>query len=123
MVLGKVIALSRFVRASVVATSIAALVVFVAGDVQAGPFEDAATAYELKDYTTAATLLRPIAEGGLAAAQHNFGFLYEMGLGVLQDYTEAARWYRKAADQGYLSSMFKLARLYSFGLGVPQDYV
>jgi TPR repeat protein len=112
----------RVARVLARAASMTSLVVSISGGAQAGPFEDAATAYEMKDYSASATLLRPIAEGGLAAAQHNLGFLYEKGRGVPQDYAEAARWYRKAADQRYLSSMFKLARLYSFGLGVPQDY-
>jgi hypothetical protein len=49
--------------------AVAALAVSFAGSVAAGPFEDAADAYEQGDYATALRLIRPIAEQGNAGAQ------------------------------------------------------
>jgi uncharacterized protein len=45
-------------------------------------------------------LLRPLAEQGVAPAQHDLGVMYANGQGVPQDYATAVSWYRKAAEQG-----------------------
>ena len=42
----------------------------------AGDFEDAASAYNRKDYATALKLLMPLAESGNATAQYYVGILY-----------------------------------------------
>jgi len=55
----------------------------------AGPFEDAATAYDRGDYATAMRLFRPMAENTDAVAQYYLGDLYEKGRGMPQDYGEA----------------------------------
>ena len=41
-------------------------------------FENALDAYNTGDYATALRLWRPLAEHGLADAQHNFGIMYGM---------------------------------------------
>ena len=89
--------------------------------VQAGPLDDASTAYHRGDFAAALKLIRPLAEQGDARAQANLGVLYENGQGVPQDDSEAAKWYRKAADQGDASAQFKLGGLYWQGKGVPRD--
>jgi TPR repeat protein len=63
----------------------------------AGPFEDAAAAYERGDYKTASRLWRTLAEQGLAMAQLNLGIMYAKGNGVPQDYVQAHMWLNLAA--------------------------
>jgi TPR repeat protein len=61
---------------------------------------DAITAYENGDHTSAAKLFGFLAETGDKQAQYNYGVCYHNGIGVQKSYEEAARWYRKAANQG-----------------------
>jgi hypothetical protein len=42
----------------------------------AGPLEDAEAAIKRRDYTTAARIIRPLAESGDATAQHNLGVIH-----------------------------------------------
>jgi TPR repeat protein len=88
----------------------------------AGPFEDAAAAYNKGDYTTAVRLLRPVAEKGDADAQYQLGRMYGSGEGVSQDAAAAMSWYRKAAEQGSADAQRLLGTTYEVGMGVPQDY-
>ena len=62
------------------------MVAVLAGPAVAGPFEDAVSAYERGDYTTAMRLQRPLADQGHVAAQFNLGHMYDNGRGVPQDY-------------------------------------
>lgn len=98
------------------------LFVCAAGPAVAGPFEDAAAAYDRGDYATVLRLMRALADQGDDAAQHNIGLIYANGQGVPQDYAAAAAWYRKAADQGNAASQGNLGLMYAKGDGVPQDY-
>jgi uncharacterized protein len=93
-----------------------------AGSVAAGPFEDAAAAYQKGDFATALLLMRPLAEEGSVSAQAQLGLMYDMGWGVPQDYTAAMNWYRKAAEQGDAWAQVQLGYMYDTGRGVPQDY-
>jgi TPR repeat protein len=86
-------------------------------------FQQGLTAYKAGDYSTALKEWRPLAEQGLAKAQHNLGVIYHKGRGVPQNYTQAIHWYRKAAEQGFAMSQFNLGEMYAGGLGMPQDYV
>jgi len=111
--------------ASLLRASLTALLMLVAiaGAAVAGPMEDASAAYERGDYATALRLLRPLADHGVAEAEHELGFMYYNGLGVPQDYAEAVKWYRLAADQGRAEAQHDLGVMYLDGRGVPQDYV
>jgi uncharacterized protein len=93
-----------------------------AGSVAAGPFEDAAAAYQKGDFATALGLIRPLAEQGGVGAQAQLGLMYDMGRGVPQDYATAMSWYRKAAEQGDAWAQVQLGYMYDMGRGVPQDY-
>src|SRR5262249_33444658 len=86
-----------------------------------GPIEDAETANERGDYTTAMRLYRPLAERGNASAQVGLGVLYEHGQGIDRSFEEAAKWYRLAAEQGRADAQLFLGVLYAQGRGVPQD--
>ena len=80
-------------------------------------------AYERGDYATALREWQPLAEQGIAKAQHNLGMMYAQGQGVPQDDKAAVQWFRRAAEQGDANGHFTLAGIYYFGEGVPQDYV
>ena len=67
----------------------------------ADSFEDAFTAYKSRDYETALTLFRPLAEMGDRDAQHNLGVMYFLGQGVSQDYVQAYAWMHLSAGQGH----------------------
>ena len=85
--------------------------------------DEGVAAFDRGDYATALQELRPLAEQGLARAEHQLGLMYFNGQGVPQNHTEAVKWYRKAAEQGYAKAQTYLGGMYGDGLGVPQDYV
>ena len=95
----------------------------LAGTAVAGPLEDAVSAYDRGDHTTALREFRVAAEQGYGGAQNNLGNMYDKGQGVPQDYVQAVKWYRMAAEQGLAYAQFNLGFMYSKGQGVPQDYV
>jgi len=85
-------------------------------------FNDGWVASQKGDYKTAFKEWKPLAEQGNADAQHNLGWLYNTGKGVLKDYKEAVKWYRKAAEQGNASAQYNLGVMYDNGEGVLKDY-
>ena len=62
-------------------------------------FKDGIDAYQKGDYKIAFNEWKPLAEQGHTDAQHNLGWMYDNGRGVLKDYKQAVKWYQKAADQ------------------------
>ena len=92
------------------------------GSVYGDDFQDGKDAYDRKDYKTAHRLWLPLAELGVAKAQHSLGFMYFVGLGIPQDFKEAVKWFRLAAEQGDADAQYNLGSMYDQGLGVPQDY-
>jgi TPR repeat protein len=99
------------------------LVLSVAGQAAAGPFEDGLDAASRGDYATAIRLWRPLADQGNAIVQTILGTMYTGGGGIPQDYATAVSWYRRAADQGNPIGQQLLGDMYANGHGVPQDYV
>lgn len=89
----------------------------------AGPLEDAKSAYEKEDYSTALRLWQALADAGNPQAQTGLASMYFAGDGVPQDYAEAVKWYRRAADQGDAAAQNSLGLMYAKGQGVRQDYV
>lgn len=79
-------------------------------------------AAQKQDFQAAFTLLKPLAEQGDAAAQHNLAVFYQDGLGVSADARQALYWYEQAAAQGLAESQFMAGLMYSDGMGTPQDY-
>jgi TPR repeat protein len=79
----------------------------------------AAGAYERKDFATAVSIWRPIAEQGNAEAQTLLGAMYWSGEGVPRDHREAAKWYLRAAGQGYARAQNNIGFMYGFGEGIP----
>jgi hypothetical protein len=80
-------------------------------------------AFARREYLRSASILLPLAEQGVAAAQAYVGDMYANGRGLPQNFFEAARWLRRAADQGEPSGQFLLGRSYDRGLGVKQDFL
>jgi len=89
--------------------------------VQAQTFEQSDAAYEHKDYRTAFSGYKKLAELGDAKAQFSLGWMYEKGRGVPKDEQQALAWFRKAAEQGGDSAQFFLGYKHEYGLGVPMD--
>ena len=71
-------------------------------------FSRAMAAYRVADYDTALSEFRPLAEGGMAAAQYRLGAMYENGRGVPRDLDQARDWYTRAAAQGYSGALYSL---------------
>ncbi len=86
-------------------------------------FQAAEDAYNRGDYETALKKFLPLAEQGLAAAQHYLGVMYGEGKGVPQDYQEAMKWYRLAAEQGDADAQYNLGGMYFSGHGVARNYI
>ena len=68
--------------------------------VQAQTFEQSLAAYQIKDYGTAFTGFKKLAEQGDAMAQFNLGVRYDDGRGVPKDDQLAYFWYLLASAQG-----------------------
>ncbi len=88
---------------------------------QAQTFEQSHAAYERKDYRTAFTGFKKLAEQGDAMAQLILGQMYRNGRSVPKDDQQAVVWYRKAAEQGDAMAQYNLGVMYSFGEGVPKN--
>jgi len=88
----------------------------------AGDLEDGFAAVQKGDFATALRLWTPLAEQGVADAQHNLGLMYGNGQGVAQDYKTAVKWYTLAAKQGDADSQYNLGVIYANGIGVAQDF-
>lgn len=88
----------------------------------ASQFNQAVTAYENKNYTTAFNLFKSLAEQGNVKAQFYLGQMYEKGEGVRFDYNQVVKWYTLAAEQGDAKAQSTLGKMYKEGKGVKQDY-
>jgi TPR repeat protein len=91
------------------------------GCAEAGPFEEAKTAYDHKDYATALGIWRPLAVEGNAEAQRFVGILYENGLALPRDQAQAVALFRKAAAQGDAEAEYRLGFSLVDGAGIPRD--
>ena len=104
------------------AVALAFPILIGAGPSVAGPLENAQSAYDNKDYSTALGLWSPLAEQGNAEAQRGMGILYDNGLTVTRDRREATDWFRKAASQGDAEAEYRLGmRFVSGAAGLPHD--
>jgi TPR repeat protein len=81
----------------------------------------AARAYTAGNYSTAATLLEPLARAGDPQAQLMLGFLYLHGRGVARNGNTAFAWYQRASQQDLADAQFQLGLMYEIGEGVERD--
>lgn len=61
------------------------------------------------------------AERGSAMAQHELGYMLEMGIGTISNDEIAGHYYRLADEQNYVASANSLGMLYLEGRGAPAD--
>lgn len=66
-------------------------------------------AYLRRDYLSALSELRSLADQRDAEAQYRLGLMYQLGEGVPKDYTKTAFWFRQAAKQGHIEAMRALS--------------
>ncbi len=100
---------------------LAATALLTASVAVAGPYEDAADAYDRNDLSTAARLYRVAAEQGHAQAQISLGMMYAFGRGVTRNANEAVKLYRLAAAQGEVHAHTLMGVMYEAGQGVDAD--
>ena len=91
------------------------------GGITYADFNDGWVASEEGDYKTAFNEWKPLAEQGDTDAQHNLGWMYGNGKGVLKDDKQAVKWYQKAADQGNASAQYNLGFMYADSTVVLKD--
>ena len=91
------------------------------GGITYADFNDGWVASEEGDYKTAFNEWKPLADQGDADAQHNLGWMYGNGKGVLKDDKQAVKWYQKAADQGNASAQYNLGAMYADSTVVLKD--
>lgn len=80
-------------------------------------------AYIRGDYATALHEFQPLAEVGVASAQHGLSMMYCAGHGVAKDAAEAVKWHRLAAEQGDSGAQDSLGDRYATGKCVQADLV
>ena len=108
-------------KKSVLALSLAAVMLLAASASFGGALEDGDAALKQKDYPKAMSALLPLAREGNTVAQYNVGVMYSNGLGIEKNEPEAVKWYRKAADHGHANAQVNLGLAYDGGRGVEKD--
>ncbi len=73
-------------------------------------------AFTDKDYGTALTLLKPLADAGIGEALGMLGLAYKVGAGVEPDGIKAVELLQKAVELGDALAAHNLALLYQFGM-------
>ena len=85
---------------------------------QPSNFADGLAAYNRGDYTTALTILKPLASEDQPDAAYIVGEMYAYAQGVPQDYSEAYYWYLVGGTLGNPRAQMVLGSLFGGGLGV-----
>jgi uncharacterized protein len=116
-IVGRVLQRARMIVGAI------AVAMTVAGAAHADTLGAGIAAIERKDYVTAARLLGPLAEVGVAPAQFYLCFMYYHGRGVPQSYDEAAIWCFRSAEQGHAGAQYLLGLMYNNGQGLPENWV
>lgn len=73
-------------------------------------------AFSDKDYGTALTLLKPLADAGIAEALGMLGLAYQIGAGVKPDGVKAVELLQKAVELGDALAAHNLSLLYQKGM-------
>lgn len=83
--------------------------------------EEALKAYDAGNHAQAAKLLKPLADGGDAVAQHRLSVMNFYGRGVPENEKQALALARKSAAQGNVDAMYFLGTMFVFGDVVPKE--
>jgi len=94
---------------------------FVSSIVFSASFQEGSNSFDKGDYGAAFKQWFPLAVSGDSRAQVSLGYMYIMGLGIMQSDGEAAKWYSKAATKGDINAQNVLATLYFAGRGVEKN--
>ena len=97
------------------------LSLFVGNPAFSTDFQKGLDAFERGDFATALREWEPLAEQGLARAQNQLGWMYELGQGVPRNYKTAVKWTTLAAEQGNADAQSNLGVMYQQGKGVPKN--
>lgn len=89
----------------------AALLIAIAGPLQAQSVKTGIDAWQRSDYSGAVNIWRPLAEKGDADAEFNLGQAYRLGRGVPTNLAAAKTWFERAANQGHLDAETTLGLL------------
>jgi hypothetical protein len=89
---------------------------------ESNPYNEALEAYNNKDYDTALSIWRNLADEGSADAQYALGDAYFKGQGVSRDLNESMKWFERAAKSGNARAMFNIGAAYWEGNGTRQSY-
>ena len=81
------------------------------GFVAAGSLEEAKTALDKGDFSSAERTYSELAKQGDRTAQLQLGLMNDEGSGVLKNYHQAVRWYSVASSQGDPEAPFYLGRI------------
>jgi serine/threonine protein kinase len=89
---------------------------------------DGEEAFQQGDYDRAYSILRPLAEAGVALAQDRLGYMYENGASVPKNLEIANLWIKKAINQyrnqaeiGDGKAQYQLSLIYQNGRGVAKN--
>jgi TPR repeat protein len=83
--------------------------------------EDADSAYQAHDYSTAMRRYRVLADKGDPSAMWRIGVMYRMGFGVPENPGTALYWFSRASDKGFSIADYDIATMYEEGEGVRQS--
>lgn len=95
-------------------------VLFLGSYCQAG-VEEGILAYDKKDFQTAFSILKPLADQNNAKAMHYIGKMYFKGEGVAKDRSKSVSYWQKAAGIGYAVSAYNMGICCKFGYGISKD--
>ena len=87
----------------------------------ASVLEEAQAAFIAGDDVKAYSLIRPLAERGIARAENGLGLIYSRGKAVERDLGRAFHWHLRAAEKGYDKAQFSVGLMYADGEGVAKD--
>ena len=90
-------------------------------DEQMMDFNSGMTALADKHYTQAIKLLSPLAELGVAEAQHRVAVMYQNGLGTTLSPEKAFDWMMKSAENDYDLAYHGIGFMYLEGEGVDRS--
>ena len=99
------------------------LTLFLGNLASSADYQKGVDAVLRRDFATALSEWKPLAEQGDATPQFQLGWMYKEGHGVTQDYKTAIKWYKLAAEQGYAYAQTALGQMYENGHGIVQDYI
>ena len=110
-------ALARLV-VQVAAAVVVAVCISTSPAAAADELDGVRAAIRLRDYETAADLLKSLAREGNAGAQYQLAALYRTGTGVPKNHETAFYLLQKAANQGHRQSQYNLGVMYEHGWGI-----